>query len=238
MTEWFEEWFGEEYLHLYPHRDDADAERIVALIVKTLAVAPGSRVLDVACGAGRHARAFRDRGLRPIGLDLSPHLLMRARAVANVPLIRADMRYLPVRTASMDLTVNLVTSFGYFETDADHQRALGQMMATLRPGGWFVLDFLNATHVRATLVAEETSTLGGEQVDVARWLGDDGRFVHKTITVPDGRQFVERVRLFESEELAAMIAGAGGRVRHCFGGYDGRPCASDAPRIVLMARAA
>ena len=55
MTEWFEEWFGEEYLQLYPHRDAAEAERAVALILDRVGFAPGWRVLDVACGAGRHA---------------------------------------------------------------------------------------------------------------------------------------------------------------------------------------
>ena len=59
MPEWFEEWFGEEYLQLYPHRDDAEAERAVALIADATGLTEGWRVLDVGCGAGRHARAFR-----------------------------------------------------------------------------------------------------------------------------------------------------------------------------------
>jgi cyclopropane fatty-acyl-phospholipid synthase-like methyltransferase len=71
MTEWFEEWFGEEYLQLYPHRDDAEAERALALIVGATGLAAGWRVLDVGCGAGRHARAFRAVGARCVGLDLS-----------------------------------------------------------------------------------------------------------------------------------------------------------------------
>src|SRR4051794_735227 len=152
MTEWFEEWFGEEYLQLYPHRDLAEAERAVALILDRVGFAPGWRVLDVACGAGRHARAFETAGARCFGLDLSAALLRAARGVTGAPLVRADMRALPVRDASMDLTVNLFTSFGYFERDAEHAAALGEMVATLRPGGWFVIDFLNAPSVRARLV--------------------------------------------------------------------------------------
>ena len=49
MTEWFEEWFGEEYLQLYPHRDAAEAERAVALILERTAFVPGWRVLE-RCG--------------------------------------------------------------------------------------------------------------------------------------------------------------------------------------------
>ena len=62
MSEWFEHWFGEEYLDLYPHRDDRDAERAVALLAANGYVRPGQRVLDLACGAGRHAAALERSG--------------------------------------------------------------------------------------------------------------------------------------------------------------------------------
>jgi len=152
-------------------------------------------VLDVGCGAGRHARALAAAGARPVGLDLSGALLRRARA-AGVPLVRADMRQLPIRPRSMDLVVNLFTSFGYFESDEDHARVLRGIADTLAGGGWFALDFLNADTVRDGLVPEEVQELGVGQVRITRALDDGGRRVVKTIQVPDGRRFVERVRLF------------------------------------------
>src|SRR5436190_11294354 len=166
MTEWFEEWFGEEYLQLYPHRDAAEADRAVGLIGERIGLEPGWRVLDVACGAGRHARAFEEARARCIGLDLSAALLRVAHQVTTAPLVRADMRALPIRPRSMDLTVNLFTSFGYFDRDAEHAAALGEMVGTLRPGGWFVIDFLNAPAVRAQLVPRETRRLDGREVRV------------------------------------------------------------------------
>lgn len=238
MGDWFEEWFGEEYLQLYPHRDAIDAERIVGLIERTLPGESHGLVLDICCGAGRHALAFRNRGFRPVGVDLSAHLLERAREVAQVPLVRADIRRLPFRRASVGLAVNLFTSFGYFEHDHEHAAALEQMLAPVRPGGWFVIDFLNAAQVTATLLAREETTLGETPVVIERWLHDEGRFVVKTITTPNGRQFLERVRLYPREELAAMIERAGGRVRHQFGTYDGGPAGPDAPRVILFAQAA
>jgi Methylase involved in ubiquinone/menaquinone biosynthesis len=103
MTEWFEEWFGEEYLQLYPHRDAAEADRAVGLIAERVGLEPGWRVLDVACGAGRHARAFEEARAWCVGLDLSAALLRVARQVTTAPLVRADMRALPIRPRSMDL---------------------------------------------------------------------------------------------------------------------------------------
>jgi len=236
MAEWFEEWFGEEYLQLYPHRDDADAERAVALIRRTLPWRSGWRTLDVGCGAGRHARALEAEGARPFGLDLSARLLRRARSVTAAPLIRADMRALPVRPRSMDLTVNLFTSFGYFDRDDEHAAVLAEMATTVRPGGWLVLDFLHAGTVRRGLVPGERRFAEG--ATASRWLSPDGRFVCKSIRLDDGRRFEERVRLFEPAELEAMLAAAGVRVTHRFGDYEGGALESGSSRTVLMGEVA
>jgi SAM-dependent methyltransferase len=238
MTEWFEEWFGEDYLRLYPHRDDADAKRAVALICRTVDLQPGWRVLDVACGAGRHARAFVELGAHCFGLDLSATLLRVARQVTTAPLIRADMRQLPIRPGSMQLTVNLFTSFGYFERDAEHAAALEEMIATVRPGGWFVIDFLNAAAVRRELVPEETVELPGQKVQVRRSVSPDGRYVCKSIRAPAGKHYQERVRLFEPDQISDMLQTAGVTVRHRFGDYDGSRLSPQASRTIILGQVA
>jgi SAM-dependent methyltransferase len=237
MTEWFEEWFGEEYLQLYPHRDAAEADRAVGLIAKRVGLEPGWRVLDVACGAGRHARAFEEAGARCVGLDLSAALLRVARTVTSAPLVRADMRALPIRPRSMDLTVNLFTSFGYFERDAEHAGALGEMVSTVRPGGWFVIDFLNARSVRARLVPHEVQRLGGVEAQVERSVSPDGRYVCKQIRTATGQKFTERVRLFGAGEIEAMLAVAGVTVRERYGDYDASPLLPHSPRTILFGQA-
>jgi ubiquinone/menaquinone biosynthesis C-methylase UbiE len=234
MTEWYEEWFGEDYLRLYPHRDDADARRAVALIARSIHLQPGWRVLDVACGAGRHARAFVEAGARCFGLDLSATLLLVARGVTDAPLIRADMRQLPVRPASMHLTVNLFTSFGYFDQDAEHRTALEEMISTVQPGGWFVIDFLNPAAVRRELVPEEMVHLPGQTVQVTRSVSPDGRYVCKSIRAPEGKHYLERVRLFEPEQISAMLESTGVRIRHRFGNYDGSVLTAKSARTIVM----
>jgi SAM-dependent methyltransferase len=238
MPEWFEEWFGEEYLQLYPHRDDAEAERAVALIVRATGFCRGWRVLDVGCGAGRHARAFEAVGARCVGLDLSHTLLRVARGVTDAPLVRGDMRHLPIRAGSMDLTVSLFTSFGYFEHDEEHAAALREMVDTLRPGGWFVIDFLNPDQVRRRLVARETVALRDGRAEIGRAMSPDGRYVCKTIVTPGGRRFTERVRLFEPAHMIAMLEEAGLEVRHRYGDYEAGPLRPDSTRTILAGRAA
>ncbi|MEZ4411957.1 MAG: methyltransferase domain-containing protein [Gemmatimonadales bacterium] len=207
----------------------------MGLLTRALPWRTGWRVLDVGCGAGRHARALVAAGARPVGLDLSADLLACAKGT-GVPLVRADMRHLPVRPRSVDLVVNLFTSFGYFEDDAEHARVLHGFAEVLAPGGWFALDFLNADSVRSGLVTEEVQQLGVGPVRIRRELRDGGRRVVKTMHIPDGRTFVERVRLFQPEELEAMLGDAGLSVESRFGDYHGGPLGPGAPRTILLSR--
>jgi len=235
VTEWFEQWFGEEYLRLYPHRDDRDAEAAVALIDRVAPLA-GRRVLDLACGPGRHAALLAARGARTVGLDLSLPLLARARRRTKgaVTFVRADMRRLPFAPATFDLVVNLFTSFGYFADDQQHGAVVRAAAELLSTGGVFVLDYFNATAVRATLVSHEERMIGAGRVVIERRLSADDRFVVKQMhLLDDGRSFVERVRLFTPEDLTALLQVAGLTVRDRFGDYDGAPAAPSAPRIIL-----
>jgi SAM-dependent methyltransferase len=239
MPEWFEEWFGEEYLALYPHRDEEDAEHLVALLGRLIGWGAGWRVLDICCGPGRHAHALDAAGLGVTGLDLSAALLRKARQVTDAPLVRADIRALPIRPRSMDAGLNLFTSFGYFDTDEEHAATLAGMVGTVRQGGWFVLDFLNADLV-ASRITEGAGTFerGEGGVRLRRYRTTGGRHVVKEIVLADGRRFQERVRLFSADELAGMLSRAGASVRHCFGDYDGGPAHAAAPRVLLVAEVA
>ena len=238
MTEWFEQWFGEEYHALYPHRDEDDARQVVALVRRAAPWRDGDRVLDLACGAGRHAAEFERLGARVAGFDLSPAMLRRARGRARATLVRGDMRALPFRAGSFALAVNLFTSFGYFRDDAEHRVVVAQVAAVLVPGGRFVLDYLNAEQVRRSLRMAQTTGAGrgaGGAVRIGRRISDDGRYVIKEIEIPDeGRSFQERVRLFSPAELKALITAAGLAVERRYGDYDGRPLTADSARAILV----
>jgi SAM-dependent methyltransferase len=237
MTEWFEQWFGEEYLRLYPQRDDEDAKRAVELIAG-VARLEGGRVLDLACGPGRHSAQLLERGARVVGFDLSAPLLARAkqRLGSSVLLVRGDMRQLPFGNRVFDIVVNLFTSFGYFSDDAQHDAVLAEAARTLIPRGTLVLDYFNATTVQTGLVSREDRVMGAQRVEIARRISDDGRFVIKEMHLAgDGRSFVERVRLLSPSDLEGMIQRAGLEVRQRFGAYDARPLGSDTPRAIFVA---
>ena len=209
----------------------------MALLQRVAPWRPGDRVLDLACGSGRHAAELERLagGTRVVGFDLSPPMLRRARARTRAPLVRGDMRALPFRPGTFALAVNLFTSFGYFRDDADHELVLRQVAAALASGGRFVLDYLNADEVRRSLRPTEERRAGGNVVRITRRFSVEGRFVVKEIELPDeGRTFQERVRLYTVAELRALLAGAGFIVTAWFGDYGGEPGGPDAPRVILV----
>ena len=236
-SEWFESWFGEEYVALYPHRDEAEAEHAIDLIEEHLGDAPVTRVLDVACGGGRHSRILARRWWT-VGLDLSEVLLRLAhREISEAVFARGDMRVLPFRTSGFGLVVNLFTSFGYFQDDASHLRVIEEVARVTSHDGTFVLDFLNTSQLRETLVPYDERNIGGQIVEQRREISDDGRFVIKRICIRGtDREFTERVRLFEAGDLSWMMERAGFRVTATYGNYDASALTPTSPRAIIFGR--
>jgi SAM-dependent methyltransferase len=235
-ADWFEEWFGEDYLRIYQHRDESEAERAIDLIAAHVPGREIQAVLDLACGAGRHSKPLCERWWT-VGLDLSAALLRVARRdTPDAPYVRADMRVLPFADESFDLVVNLFTSFGYFEDDHEHARVLARVRDATKPGGTFVIDFLNASQVRRNLVPYDERVENGITIEQRRIISPDNRFVEKTIRLRErGREYVERVRLLSAGDLERMLEAAGFQVAYCFGDYSGSGWSENSPRTILFA---
>lgn len=238
--DWFRSWFGDEYLAVYPHRDEREAEAAVRLYLESSPPPPGT-VLDLACGAGRHLREILKTGLHGIGLDLSMTLLARARESSpRAQLVRGDMRQLPFGDAVLAGLTSFFTSFGYFASREEDQQVVNEMRRVLETGGSFMLDFLNSSRVLDGLVESESSQVRGFEVSVRRSIVED-TVVKQIHLQPDdgseGRSFVERVRLYEADELESLLREAGLEARFQFGDYRGAQYGPDAERLIFAGTA-
>ncbi len=236
MSDWFTHWFGAEYLELYPHRDEEEARAAVRLVRETARTTPLRRALDLACGSGRHTRALRE-WMWTVGFDLSKTLLdVAVQDGPDISYVRGDMRSLPFAGQAFGLVVNLFTSFGYFDTDDQHVRVLTEIARVTRPGGTFVLDYLNAYEVRRALVPSDERVVNGQLVRQERRISPDGRYVEKTIMVEHcDRTYKERVRLFTSDQLQVMLAANGFTVVQQYGDYAGNVWSEMSPRVIIFA---
>lgn len=244
--EWFRDWFGEEYLELYPHRDEREAARAVGLYLDVVADRPDAArplTLDLACGAGRHLRELAGAGLDVVGLDLSRTLLGEARlASPGARLVRGDMRTLPFADGSFGAVTSFFTSFGYFASREDDRRVAREIRRVLAPDGRFLLDFFNARRVRRDLVPRDQRRIGDRRVTQTREIVDDMVVKEIRIEGPDEdesrRTFVERVRLYGPDELTTLLSGAGLVTERRFGNYAGEGFEDDAERLILFGGAA
>lgn len=237
---WYDAAFEADYLALYPHRDLPAARFEVGGLVER-----GLRgvVLDLGCGFGRHLLALRERGFDAVGLDRSEALLARAHGLADGALrgrlVRGDFRALPLRERCFDAVLMLFSSFGYFD-DAENARVLGECARVLKPGGLLVLDLMNPSRVRATLVPESRSERDGRTILERRSLARDEPRVRKDVTLTGGgapeRAWREDVRLYEPAEIAAALASAGLEFLRTEGDFDGAAYAPEAPRQLVWAR--
>jgi ubiquinone/menaquinone biosynthesis C-methylase UbiE len=236
--EWFQDAFDDLYLSVYRHRDAGEADRFMAWAGASLRI-QGARVLDLACGAARFARAVRRAGGRYAGLDLSRSLLRAARGNdPSLALVRADMRRLPLADESADVVLSMFTSFGYFESDAENRGVLASIGRVLRPGGRLLVDHMNAARVRAELVPASERHVDGYLVRERRAIRE-GRVVKEIEVSRPGevaRRYRESVRLLEPETLVRWAAGAGLVHAASHGDYDGGAFAGDSPRMLMTFR--
>jgi len=247
---WYVHAFGPLYLTVYGHRDDAEARRNAPRISKLLSLRPRSRVLDLACGDGRYARAFSSMGHRVTGLDLSEDLLEEAKqrspGLPGAPTyLRADMREIPF-FAQFDAVLSLFTSFGYFDERVDDEKVLEGVERALVPGGRLLLDLPNPEQVRSSLVAADEQVRGHWHLRYERrWDATTaaGPYVRKRIVVTDRRtghvegDISERVRLYTPDEIDRALGLAGLEPEGArFGDFDGSPLTSTSPRFIRVAR--
>ncbi|MEE9206834.1 MAG: class I SAM-dependent methyltransferase [Gemmatimonadota bacterium] len=239
-VEWFQGWFGERYLELYPHRNEEEARRGVQTLLKLAELTSGARVLDLACGAGRHLRPLEQAGHAAFGLDLSWPLLAEARVrQPKARLVRGDMRWLPFRSGAFEAVTSFFTSFGYFATPEEDRLVAGEIRRLLRPGGVFVLDFLNAGRVAAELVPHDVQTVGGATITQRRTI-ENGIVIKRIVVERQGarEEFEERVRLYGRDALEGLLERSGLRTDRALGDYTGEAFAADSPRLILFGHAA
>ncbi|WP_106768550.1 class I SAM-dependent methyltransferase [Paenibacillus faecalis] len=243
MAKWYEKSFGEDYLLVYQHRDAQGAAHEVQKMISWLNLPAGAKVLDLCCGMGRHALALSQAGYKVTGIDLSDVLLREAKQQDKdnmVTWILSDMRHLPVNDDEFDAVLNLFTSFGYFTKDEEHIKVLQQIYRVLKPGGQFIIDFLNPDFVERNLVPESFRVSGDQRIDERRQI--EGGYVKKDISITDlnsgkTRHYCERVKLYRLDLFMSMAEAAGLCIDRVLGNYNEEKYNSKtSPRMIFLGR--
>lgn len=198
-----------------------EAEQFISNLLTHLKPAAEARMLDLACGSGRHSYYLAQQGYEVTGVDLSEKNIRLARKYESDKLsfYRHDIRN-TFWVNYFDYVFNFFTSFGYFDKDADNLRALRAANWTLKDGGILVIDFLNAELVKNNLVPTEHKEIDGVKFCISRKF-EDG-YIVKAIDIEDGetiKHFEERVQALTLDDFNRYFAQCGFELKEVFGNY-------------------
>ncbi len=208
---------------------------------------PGVRVLDLACGTGRHSIPLSREGYGMVGVDASPKLLRIAKQrYGSLDVVLGDMRFLPFKAEAFGAVVNVDTSLGYLPSLADDNKSLSEARRVVRLDGVLVVDVFNREELKSKYHGE---------TKVTKWLeypsfrlrqrrsvsADGGRLSDFWVVQPraggEAVCFEHSVRLYGEEELKGLVENAGFVVVCVFGDYERQDFSSMTSRLIMIAKA-
>jgi SAM-dependent methyltransferase len=239
---WFENWFNSAYYHqLYFKRDDDEAAAFIRLLLNHIQPPADARMLDVACGKGRHSRMLAAAGYDVTGIDLAAESIAAANEFAHEHLhfFEHDMR-LPFHIQYFHYAFNFFTSFGYFKTERENNNAIRSIAQSIVPNGYFIIDYLNVHFAEDHLVHKMDKEIDGINFYITKWF-DETHF-YKKIVVEDELldqplTYTEKVAKFTLGDFNDMLSYQGMQIQEVFGDYQlGAYDIRKSPRMIMIAQ--
>lgn len=256
QSDWWKTLFDQKYLDTYlsdltPER----TKREVDFVVKATNLQPSDRILDLACGHGRHSIELAKRGFDMVGLDYSEPFIAKAKqdakqAGVKVEFVRGDMKNLPFNE-SFDVVLMLFTAFGYFD-DENNQRALGEVSKSLKSSGRFLIDVISGEAVikrfnkegqkeegSSFLKIPRTYEVGGLTVNEVEWFDSDTQQVHNHREWIDEhgekKEYDYYLKVYTVPQYKEMFAKTGFEFKQVWGDFQGNPHNKDNFRTIILA---
>lgn len=225
--EWFDEWFNTIYYHvLYKNRNYEEAGKFLSKLIEYFGIQTHEKILDLACGKGRHSIYLNQQGFDVTGVDLSEQNITFARQKENDRLhfCEHDMREV-FQPEGFDYVFNLFTSFGYFDSKEENLDVIRATCESLKPEGKLLIDFLNPYVVINQLVSEEDKTIDNIHFKITREYTEDD-YIVKNIIVDDHGQhyeYMEKVKAIRRTDFLNYFDRIGLKLLDIFGDYNLNP---------------
>jgi 2-polyprenyl-3-methyl-5-hydroxy-6-metoxy-1,4-benzoquinol methylase len=232
----------DDYMYFYqdmltPERTDQEVD----FLRRELELDRPLEILDLACGFGRHANRLAALGHTVTGIDLTSGFLDMARKEAlnlgvQVNYRQGDMRQLDDQ-ARYDRVLLLFSAFGYFE-DYENLQVMRNIAKALKPAGLLILDVRNRDHLFKDFMPYiVTEKEGNLMIDRQTFDSLTGRLYNRRIVIRNGlrRDKPFFVRMYNLNEIQALLANTGLKIAKMFGGWDSSQVSADSRRLIIIA---
>ncbi len=241
-SDWTQDYFDDTYRRLFLETVDPMRTKCqVQQLLKLCPLLPGSSILDVGCGIGRHSIELASLGFKVTGVDANEQYvaICQERAAhlgASARFIVADSRLMKLDMLA-DMTLSLWSSFGYYGDPGDLQ-TLQKMSECTRRGGHIIVDVENRDYILKHFVSEEWHENGQDLVvERRRFDALESAVLTRRIVVNGSMRHEYRrvLHMYTVTELAILLERAELRARFWYGDYDGSRFGPESKRMIVVA---
>jgi cyclopropane fatty-acyl-phospholipid synthase-like methyltransferase len=205
----------------------------VNFVIDALELKGGERILDLACGFGRHALELTARGYSVVGVDITADYIQEAQRRAqashlNTDFICADIRDITFQS-EFDVVINMADgAIGYLENDEENLKIFDRITAALKPGGKHMMHVCSGEYALKHFPSKSWE-MGEQALSLAEfeWDSENKRMLYAGYTFPYGEPLSHpdpacptSARLYTVDELRAIFAARGMTVWKAFSDYD------------------
>jgi len=228
-------WFNSDYYHiLYKNRNKKEAEFFINNLIKKLKIKKKSKILDLACGVGRHSFYLNKKGMNVIGIDNSENNIKKAKKFENKFLKFKKKEMTEDYGQEFDFIFNLFTSFGYIN-EKHNLNTFKSINNSLINHGILVIDYLNVFKLKEELVEKETKKIGNIIFNIKRSFKDN--FIVKKIKIKDYNKifyFEERVMELTKNDFKDYLKKFNFEILDVYGNYNLEKYHKNSERLIMI----
>lgn len=243
---WYKKFFSKYYLRFFGRKKTLlETKKEVEFICRILNLTKKVKILDLACGFGRHAVKLAKRGFSVTCLDFNKQFLNLAKKLAkqnkvSLRTVWSDMRNIPYKN-EFDAVINMFSSFGYFEKEKENLKVLKAVSAALKPNGLFLLDLPNKKWILTNVNKKIRRKINNTYLFEKRSFDKKKNIYLNKITLIMSNKKVEcmatLLHLYEPVEIKKKLKDLGFSILKIYGDYDGKKFISRiSPRMIVLAR--
>ena len=231
-------WFDTPYYKLlYRNRNEDEARLFIDNILKKINIEPNSKILDLACGTGRHSIYLSKKGFDVVGIDKSKKNIITAKENENKKLIFFQQEMTKDINMRFNAIFNFFTSFGYVDHKYNYD-TIENISKNLKKGGLFIIDFLNQKIVRKNIVEYEEKNIENINFNIHRYI--ENNYIIKEISFKHNKtkyNFKERVMLLDLKDFENYFNKNNLKIIDIYGNYKLSSFdINKSPRLILISK--